>query len=76
MKIIGQILLILGYICMWVAIINGANNPRDAIAPFVFSSYDIVLLFSGGFSVLIGSIFTAGGAIIDELRELRECDED
>lgn len=69
MKIIGQTLLILGCICMGAAIVDWVNNSRDAMATFVFAAYDVVTLLSGGFFVLIGSIFTVGGAIIDELRE-------
>ena len=67
MKIIGQTLLILGGICMGAAIVDGVNNSRDAIATFIFAAYDIVTLLSGSFFVLIGSIFTVGGAIVDEL---------
>ena len=75
MKIIGQTLLILGCICMGLVIFDLVNNSRDAIATFVFAAYNIVTLLTGGFFVLIGSIFTVGGTIIEELRELRELRE-
>lgn len=69
MNVIGQTLLILGCICMGAAIV-GWINDSELTLPLRY--HLIVSLLSGGFFVLIGSIFTVGGAIIDELRDQRE----
>ncbi|ENA6191477.1 hypothetical protein ABGB79_004847 [Salmonella enterica subsp. enterica] len=65
MKAIGQTLLILGVICIGLTIIGWMNNSGTTLLI-------VVPLFSGGFCVLIGSIFTVGGTIVDELREQRK----
>ncbi|EAR6586057.1 hypothetical protein CFL29_005065 [Salmonella enterica] len=65
MKSIGQTLLILGCICMGLTIIGWMNDSGPTL-------FIIVPLLSGGFCVLIGSAFTVGGAIIDELRAQRK----
>ncbi|ECJ4438848.1 hypothetical protein HZ500_000872 [Salmonella enterica] len=65
MKAIGQTLLILGVICIGLTIIGWMNHPSPAL-------FIIAPMLLGGFCVLIGSVFTVGGAIVDELREQRK----